>query len=303
MELSGNNTIAAAPCGIVGKEDLYGLGIRLGVYIQTLTLIISGILRQPGTAELANLGGLYQFALLFGVVYATVNMDDFHACEAVIMTVFSITCMGLNPSTFAVSMRIPNDESELNLLQRTFSPLYGTLLRYSVVVAIDAYQVWLWFVGLDRLAHTSCTRHTFFFARVDMYGGFRTFAKVFSVFIMVIATTFWTSLIISVVSWRKATYGSVSGAKNRSSGAVTRGGLILEPEERGLMSKLQNAVKIAPTLSMALLLILAVLAVELTIRWSHVHDVYSLTSVGQIIPLIMSLGGFVSVILKGKGKK
>ncbi|KAK5656442.1 hypothetical protein OQA88_4824 [Cercophora sp. LCS_1] len=272
-------------CGIDGKEDLYGLGIRLGVYLQTLTLVISGLLRQSDTAQLLNLGALYQFALLFGVIYSTVHDEEFYAVEAIIMAVFGIASMGMNHTHFtAMAKRVSRRDSseKLHWTERVFSPYRGVILRYSVLVAIDGYQVWLWFVGLDRLLHTSCTRTSFFFARVDIFGPFRTFAKFFSIFILCTATLSLCVLIKHAVSW-----------KRHRKDASSEGGIFVEAGQAPWLPWL-----LFP--SLIVLFILSILAIELTIRWNNIQGVYELTSVGQIIPFIISAGGFVAVLLKGR---
>ncbi|KAK0610394.1 hypothetical protein B0T17DRAFT_511903 [Bombardia bombarda] len=288
----GNQPGDFSSCGIEGKDDLYGLGIRLGVYLQTLTLIISGLLRQRATPQLLNLGAVYQFALLFGVIYATVRMEDFYAVEAIVMVIFSLTSLGINHSAFlTLAGQSPTEDGEkLSLLQRTFTPLYGLVLRYTVVVAIDAYQVWLWFVGLDRLLHTECTKHSFFFARVDIYGNFRKFAKFYSVFVLVFATVYLLLLIQIAVRWKRR-----KGALHTEASKPTG------DRRRGAVSSVIAGV--APWMvlpGISLILVLMIFAIELTIRWSNIHGVYNLASVGQIIPFIVSAGGLVGTVVQGR---
>ncbi len=130
------------------------------------------------------MGGLFQFAVLVSLIYQTVNNERLYAVEALVTYLFCLTSIGINVN----DPKGTGETSNPNWLEELTLPSLVSILRQTTVLAIDCYQTWFWFTGLDKLEHAPCKTETFFLARVYVYGHFRTFAKVFSVFMMIAVT-------------------------------------------------------------------------------------------------------------------
>jgi hypothetical protein len=145
-------------CGYEGNNDLYGLGLRLAVYLQYLATLLAKIFLPT------------EFKYLQGsiLVFITANF------------------IVLAREAGARSLRA----SEVFILMWELVPLFGPATQFGVVNAqqlvmnlplgaFTFFMEWFWFVGIDTLPLTRCDDEWgFFFARVSLRGGFRTFSKV-----------------------------------------------------------------------------------------------------------------------------
>jgi hypothetical protein len=113
---------------------------------------------------------------------------------------------------------------------------------------------------VDKLQRLPCKTDTFFLARVDIYGPFRMFAKIWSILIII-----WLA---AIIAFR----------------------LLKCPLQQGI----QRLLKLSPA---GLFVAMVIIAVELTLKWNHVRGVNDVTSAGQLIPLIVGLGTFVGMVL------
>ena len=58
-------------CGLVGNSDLYGLGIRLGIYLQWITSQIAFYFHLEGSNDLSNADLIFSFALVIALFVLT----------------------------------------------------------------------------------------------------------------------------------------------------------------------------------------------------------------------------------------
>jgi len=275
-------------CRFDGNPDLYGLGIRSGVYITAFATAIAHAFEQEAAYELCKVAGLFQFAVLVALVRETVTNPDLYAVEALVTYIFSLASLAINPMQ-VMRLDSPGDTADqdqdrardrdrdnkrLNLLERHTSPSLLPVLRQLTVLAIDAYQAWFWWVGLDRLRRLPCARtDTFFFVRADMYGSFRTFGKAFSIFMLV----FVVVILGLMLAFRRRRVDKQIPADARPMvGLVTAPGKLI---------------------GLAGLISMVVSAVELTLKWNNVQGVNSIDSAGQLIPLILGIGTFIGMVL------
>jgi hypothetical protein len=250
---------------------MYGVGIRLGVYLQAAVTILAQTFAHPLANDMVKTGALFQFAMLVSLVYNTADNPDLYAIEALVIYLFSLASLGV--STDALWDR-PRQE---NFLEKRILPSGVAILRQTTVLGIDCFQVRFWFKGLEKLKRTDCRADTFFFARVDMYGSFRTFAKVFSMLLMIAVALAIGSMVNRSLSEKK------------KSGVETDG-------IRGRMSSMNDRAYVRGV-GPIIFLVLIVLAVELTITWNGIRDVNSVNEVGQLIPLIIAVGTCMGMLL------
>ncbi|KAJ6013130.1 hypothetical protein N7499_012263 [Penicillium canescens] len=265
---SRNNEV----CGFDGNSDMYGLGIRVGVYVQTATTIIATCHKRKAASDLVKTGGLFQFAALVALIQQTVNNEKLYAVEALVTYLFCFTSIGIN-------LAEPIDKVQTqNRLEQITLPSLVSMLRLTTALGLDCYQTWFWFTGLDKLERTPCKTETFFLARVNAHGRFRTFAKIWSVFIMAVVTfTLYLKLRKSIEEKKKPAGTSTTRSPipktkppDMSGPEFVRlhvmGGLKVDDDLNGPWRRVM-ASSIVP--------VMVVLAVELTIRWNNVRGAHS----------------------------
>ncbi|KAI0382806.1 hypothetical protein F5Y04DRAFT_44064 [Hypomontagnella monticulosa] len=149
-------------CDIVGDADFYGIGIRLGLYSQSLTTLLVTLFVQEEEEVNRVLNLLLQLAIFAGTVLKT-NKSDIHAFE--VMIVFWLLVGALSSLTGDGLSGI-----------RSFSGI----CRLVFYAALSAYGCWFWFIGVDTMPGTKCTQIVFF-GRSTLDGWFRTFGKVIAI--------------------------------------------------------------------------------------------------------------------------
>ena len=250
------------PCGFTGNADLYGIGIRIGFYLQWVSTLAATIFtpRDEGVLRILNL--LIQSAVLLGMVLLTRD-HKIRAIEPVITlwlqfgALSSLSGSGVNPVG-------------------KFSGIFR-LLVYS---AAAGYACWFWFVGLDGLLEKvppSCTVVAFF-GKVSINGPFRTFSKFASILGAIFCVFFflWTGVylvhrIMRLVARRNTTAHAPRTAPGRRAARVE-------------LLVLSSGV-----------IILSIAAVEYLIAANHITGVSSISSVGQLLPLLSAILGLIQL--------
>jgi len=253
-------------CLFGGNPNLYGLGIRSGVYIITFATVLASIFKQRTAIELSKIGALFHFAIFVALLRETItHSEQLHAVEALVT---SLVCLS---SLAWASFDDPTGRDNHcfpNHLEKKTLPNLVSLLRQLTVLGVSVYQAWFWFLGVNKLQHLSCATgtHTFFLARVDMNGPFQVFAKIWSVLVII-----WVAVIIAF---------RLLNCQLQQRGAPTVFKLLLAGFFLGVI----------------------IAAVELTLKWNNVGDVSDVTGAGQSIPLIVGIGMFVGMFLNWEGR-
>ena len=160
-----NKPMTTTICSIDGTEGLYGLGVRIAIYLQWLVLLITPVCLPGDVPFFRTMNLIFQTAIFSALVMLT-SLQQLQPVEPIV--VFWLLFGA--PSTL-----------DCNLLDTRTRIGLGSLAFYS---AMAGYTIWFWFEGLDKMATVSgnsqCTIIAFF-GLVSATGRFRTFNKIFSV--------------------------------------------------------------------------------------------------------------------------
>ena len=151
-------------CHIEGNPDLYGLGIRVGIYIQMITVQISAALSEVLREE----DRLNEATVVFVISVSSVlvNLIYQNKIEAVeTMPVLVLLLAQVH------SCRLVNTRG-----------IIPTLIFAVELLGLVGLYVWYWWYGMDTLNRTCPDDKAFFFAKVSIWGWFRTMNKVLTVF-------------------------------------------------------------------------------------------------------------------------
>ncbi|KAG8952321.1 hypothetical protein FRC04_004749 [Tulasnella sp. 424] len=158
------------PCGFDGDDNTYGLGIRLGLYFQWLSTMLSnflGIVKPEEAKSMKGVNLCFQASVFGGLLYVTLtrgttqNAGQLYAAE-----IWVILCLCLG-GVLTISPE-PKD--------RAF--VIHDVCQQALNVAMASYTLWFLFTGMDQMAHPPCSRYSFFYTKVDMYHWFRLFWKI-----------------------------------------------------------------------------------------------------------------------------
>jgi hypothetical protein len=262
----GNDT----SCGFQGNNDIYGLGVRLGAYLQWLSTVLAYNLCKAEIDSMGSVNTCYQLALLISMVWFTVSSgSDLSAIEPYIALFF---CFG------GVCV------SSIRALESIKDSHLGDLVNQILAVGVCVYGVWFLFVGLDGLQRVpGCQETAFFFAPVPLYGWYRVFLKV--VFVMGLVAF----SVLAFVILLKLIQGMIDWSESWTERVYRRPSLGPDKPEYLLSKRLFLGF---------LSLTMFVIAVELTISWNSIQGVYNCGSFSQLFPIVVGGSTFVRLLYK-----
>lgn len=98
------NIVAQQPClGLTGDPDLYGLGIRIGIYLQWISSLLTNVLIPSGVSDSLDTNSIFLFAIFIAIAKATKSAGDqpllgpigafvmLQMCFGYILSVMSVT--------------------------------------------------------------------------------------------------------------------------------------------------------------------------------------------------------------------
>lgn len=254
-------------CGFDGDSNTYGLGIRLGLYMQWLSTALCHFLGSSKNNEIKNMKGInlcFQASVFGGLLYITFTdgrtqgSGQLYAAEVWIM--LSLCTGGFSGDP-------------MDYIKRTY--LAHNICSSVLDMAWASYGVWFIFTGMDQMAHPPCSRFMFFYSKVDMYHWFRVFSKVGIIPLIIFKTIVLIGLVLVLC---------VRDVRD----------LLIDDRKVDLEAKVPFIFVVIPLG----LLFSVVLSTELVIRWNHVHNVNSIGETGQLLPLIVACLTFARVLYK-----
>ena len=154
-------------CGFPGNPDIYGLGIRLGLYLLWTSTILTYELLADEVSSAVDTNVV--FFLSVGVATVVLSSQSPHPYIEEIFVLLSIFFGGF------YSLAFPSKADSFSV--------WGLMLRGYLLLAMSGYSVWFWFRGIGRMntQPEGCTAEIFLFARVGLLGPARSFFQAISV--------------------------------------------------------------------------------------------------------------------------
>ncbi|KAL9044245.1 MAG: hypothetical protein Q9214_002602, partial [Letrouitia sp. 1 TL-2023] len=318
------NRMSSANACQEGNPDFYGLGIRVGIYLQWSTAILANYLHTDGISENLDTNAIFLLALFVALATATAGAKVRPEEVAILLQL----CFGFLLAVLSIwGHRLMADKRKKPAEPVRF-PLMGSFFRLTLATAICAYAVWYWFVGVKKLEVAECPAYIFMFAKANIGGGIRTFLQVQTVLIMIpLGTVFlaeslnilWfysTTIVITLIpllsfaiyeTWRgdwwsfrdgvvflvkKAPKIAIALSWARANGKQSSG-----PKRPDLLPWLLVGTQVGLALWMKVLnWILSKLAVELTLKWNNISNVHDIRSTGQLIPFVIGIVSLLSLL-------
>ncbi|KAL9637308.1 MAG: hypothetical protein Q9164_002270 [Protoblastenia rupestris] len=190
-QIHNRHSSAPQTCGFTGNSDIYGLGIRLGIYLQWIAALISKRYlvssRSEILRELLDVNTIFSLAIFIATV---ILPTEAQGVEVLIMLHFYFG------NTYIISY-----EQLLRGRHAQGLTFFGTLATISITTGMSAYAIYYWFHGLDLLSGTGCGSFAFLFAKVRLEGRARTFFKLAAVVNMIVWGTGFLLLSCYAVPW------------------------------------------------------------------------------------------------------
>ncbi|KAL3440386.1 hypothetical protein BJX65DRAFT_290602 [Aspergillus insuetus] len=173
-------------CGFSGNSDLYGLGIRIGVYLQWLSAVVATSLRLTDSFLLFTTYSGFSFAIMVALLVLTAQRTA-HVLEIIIM---------LHMFFGGLYATIPRQIRGF----RPRSQVSDSLIMLAAVMMM-AFSSWFWIAGRnsDAFVATPCGNTVFLLARISPahFGRVSRFFAVLSTF-SVITLSFYSYVLLGV---------------------------------------------------------------------------------------------------------
>ncbi|KAI4270920.1 MAG: hypothetical protein L6R38_006977 [Xanthoria sp. 2 TBL-2021] len=180
-------------CPHEGNPDFYGLGIRVGIYLQLTTAIVAKYFHPEAIPENLTANTIFLLALFAAVATATLG-PGLRPEEIVILLQL---CFGFLLSVLTILGGHPGPDYPKGHTAIPRPPPIASYLRLMLTTAICAFAVWFWFPGKDEMEMPGCPSYMFLLTKVSIFGGGRIFYQIHSAIFIIplIVLLSWHSLI------------------------------------------------------------------------------------------------------------
>ena len=266
-------------CGFDGDQDMYGLGIRIGYYVQWIATVFGAYYTPKIVSSAFEANAIFNIGMLAGLVYSTIRRNNMYVVEPVMVLGFSIggAIVGL------LDPKNVHNPKSLESLRARLVHLCGT---GALSLPLLIYWTWYSFYGMPPMRYNHCARYTFFIVKIDIWAPwFRYFMRV--------------ATVISLVGLFSLALGVIIAYRRKSEELPHHERQSTELSDRPRLSRSATALALRsrPTKTQFLVVIVVcvvcALSVELGIIWNQITGVNALGATGQLIP--MAIGVITSV--------
>ncbi|KAJ8133391.1 hypothetical protein O1611_g239 [Lasiodiplodia mahajangana] len=264
-------------CKVEGDGDLYGLGVRLGSYLQWLALLLACHLAPANVPNAWLALNAFQFGVFVTISWRVATHDNSSPLYNIDLFIALWFGTGGNVTSQIGALLTASNQAR--------RPTIAIYFSTTTSLGFSAMSLWFWFVGIDTLDQPICRPIVFFFFKVYLHGWFITFNRVITAVGLAA-----TALNAIYVCW-----DGVVQLRHRRLAEQLRWLLVSDeatftfPIGRILQPPKKPPSRIAIGVGQTIAWVFFVLAIELSITWSHIVGVNSIASTGQIIPLVIGL--------------
>ncbi|KAJ4190966.1 hypothetical protein NW755_005178 [Fusarium falciforme] len=149
---------ASNKCAFEGEPDIYGFGIRLGIYLQWTSVLIVRIFKLRGRASLAKSYVIFIFAIFVALLFMTANTTPSteidKSPEDAAKGPYAVEAMILAYITFGgvyIVLLTGNDPMPIQSFDvDTVTRLCRQFVFWCVLTAASVYSIWFWLNGIQR---------------------------------------------------------------------------------------------------------------------------------------------------------
>jgi len=185
-------TYSMAICNIEGNSDMYGLGIRVGFYLQWFSSPIAAWLSQDEVTGLRTANAFFVAATFLGLVIETAQDGlDIAEIYIILMLTFGAQLFLLPLMLWRILTRYDPNWDPTRFAKSPPPSKTFWLLNSLIQIGELIYQLWFWIYKVPR-ADAGCDRFGFAFAKVKLNGsGFRIFNIAFMAILLALLSIFF----------------------------------------------------------------------------------------------------------------
>ena len=160
----------SAPCRIAGDADMYGLGIRVGFYLQWYARIASTWLARGEVSNMRTSNSLFLAATFLALVTKTVrNPTELQATEVYVVLLFAFGSFAmLLPATVVRVLTWNKPQWDPWRTQRVPSSKMHKFLFNVLIFMVSMFGLWFWAAGIHVNPRPDCGEYGFLFHKVAL---------------------------------------------------------------------------------------------------------------------------------------
>jgi hypothetical protein len=270
-----------ATCQFDGNADMYGLGIRLGFYLQWYGAIIASWVARSEIQGLRITLAFFIAATFLALIIQTIqkNLQTVEIYIILLLTFGSyLSLIPLFAWRLVTKCDPYMDPSRFPVVDpgATSSDLHVLLL-----LSVVGFQLWYWFTQVPGLGSADCQEWGFLFTKIALDS---VVLQVINIVLNFILGTIILSLaVIRVVKVLYRVDDSNEGQRWRDK--------FTDRELWDRVSLLHNLDSLFKLVTASIV----ITAGELTIRWNNISGVDDVSSAGQLIPFVIGLGSLIRI--------
>ena len=263
LQTAAAETTFSSPesCRLTGDDDVYGIGIRLSLYLQWFTLLIATWYSPDDARFTRTFTNIVTIAVLANTFKNTEN-------SSVVLIEWWIVIF----NTF--SLQLGSIPFSKRLIRGSASNLGTMMILWSAIIVANC---WVWFAGVDLGRKEGCDIKIYFFHPVSIYNhAWQSFLRVLAAMSCIVALFFLMTGCMAI-GWTLTTPDE-------------------EDEDDGKQSMKAAALS---TVFQILIGILAITETEMTIEFNDIQMKETLQSSGQLIPFVIGFFSLLATVGAG----
>ncbi|KAF5707583.1 hypothetical protein FMUND_11017 [Fusarium mundagurra] len=262
-------------CDITGDDDLYGIGIRLSLYLQWATVLIATWIAPNEAFYARTLGNIITIAVLANAIRSIASAES---------GLVAVEWWIVMSTTFL--LQIGNLPFSRHLLAESATSLGLTAVVWVVVIGLNC---WVWFTAVEAGAREGCDVIIFLFRPISIYNpSWQLGGRILSALFCVPACL---GLVTGV--------GAIAWSVTRPSPHLGRHASIEQLEADEATKKQSIVGATLSTLLQAALGSIAIASAELTIQKNKIQFGEPLSSSGQTLPFGVALFALCATAFTG----
>lgn len=156
-----------ASCGHQGRPDMYGLGIRLGIYLQWFGEILVEFFDEADVSDIRLLGLLLSGGVILGLLVAIAGQDVQLADVYIVLQLAAGCYIFLIPIYLWNTLSCCNPKWDpLKWTGEIKMPVYG-ISHMILLIVISAVGIWFFATYIPTKGR-QCEQYGFFFAKIKL---------------------------------------------------------------------------------------------------------------------------------------
>lgn len=290
--------------GFEGQSDLYGLGVRISLYVQLATMLSIPMLGLPRYNSFFVRSSFFLFVATWIVIVQQSAISRMRGSEIYFFSwltlsqAVAIVFLQFNTFSSVAEMRKMLDGNRMLKINACF---------LIILALVACYYTWFFWKGLDILPGSECGRdYAFFFSKASIYGWLRTLQKVTWGFLMATSGICRSTVSLPVIV---ANINPICSGllflpciylMGRQASSMFEDMSDMEDHEVGhvfgdMIRQIRFQVSVPFLITAIFVTTFVTLSAELPIHWNGITGVQSIKPVGQLVPFVVAIGLSINV--------